>query len=334
MNTFLDKRLINLYSANGIKQNSSSNSSIQFEFSNLLNETDLAYAEIGIVNAEIPVSFYTINENNNALWLEYQEVGQPLITVHKMIIPVGNYTATNFISTFIEVLKDTIAFPFPIGAVFLMNIIRSTGKLTMFVQPTSISLLKFRRNDVLDPNDLSTMYDLVGFDGDEYIVSEVFEKVLPHPLNLLGTNKLTIKSNNLSTLNYNSGTQGFSNILTTVEVDEAPFGIILYKNTSLTYNILRVKHLNIFTIDIVDEKGSFVNFNNQNWTITLGLNMYRYTPVNSNTTFRDMLMKPPIVDEPKEPKEPKDVTLTKKSKDLGKKEKEPIKNDLDLLTYQ
>ena len=83
MNTFLDKRLINLYSANGIKQNSSSNSSIQFEFSNLLNETDLAYAEIGIVNAEIPVSFYTINENNNALWLEYQEVGQPLITVHK-----------------------------------------------------------------------------------------------------------------------------------------------------------------------------------------------------------------------------------------------------------
>ena len=52
--------------------------------------------------------------------------------------------------------------------------------------------------------------------------------------------------------------------------------------------------------------------------------MYRYTPVNSNTTFRDMLMKPPIVDE----KEPND---------LGKKatkKKEPIKNDLDLLTYQ
>jgi len=328
MNTFLDKRLINLYSANGIKQNSSNNSSIQFEFSNLLNETDLAYAEIGIVNAEIPVSFYTINENNNALWLEYQAVGQPLISVHKMIFPVGNYTATNFISTFIETLKTTIAFPNPFATVFLMNIIRSTGKLTMFVEPTSISLLKFRTNNVLDPNDLSTMYDLVGFDGDSYTVSDLVEDVLPHPLNLLGTNKLTIKSNNLSTLNYNSGQQGFSNILTTCEVDEAPFGIILYKNTSLTYNILRVKHLNIFTIDIVDEKGNAINFNNQNWTITLGLNMYRYTPVNSNTTFRDMLLKPPIVDEPKEPKKPNDLG------EKSTKKKEPIKNDLDLLTYQ
>ena len=197
MNTFLDKRLINLYSANGIKQNSSNNSSISFEFSNLLNETDLAYAEIGIVNAEIPVSFYTINENNNALWLEYQAVGQPLISVHKMIFPVGNYTATNFISTFIETLKTTIAYPLPFSTVFLMNIIRSTGKLTMFVEPTSISLLRFRTNDVLDPNDLSTMYDLVGFDGDTYLVSDLVEDVLPHPLNLLGTNKLTIKSNNL-----------------------------------------------------------------------------------------------------------------------------------------
>ena len=321
MNTFLDKRLINLYSANGIKQNSSSNSSIQFEFSNFLNETDLAYAEIGIVNAEIPVSFYNINENNNALWLEYQAVGQPLISVHKMVIPVGNYTATNFISTFIETLKTTIAFPLPFATIFLMNIIRSTGKLTMFVEPTSISLLKFRRNDVLDPNDLSTMYDLVGFDGDTYLVSDLIEDVLPHPLNLLGSNKLTISSNNLNTLNYNSGTQGFSNILTTIEVDQPPFGIILYKNTSLTYNILRVKSLNTFTIDIVDEKGNAINFNNQNWTITLGLNLYRYTPVNSNTSFRDMLMKKPIVD-------------AKEPSDLGKKEKEPIKNDLDILTYK
>lgn len=323
MNTFLDKRLINLYSANGTKQNSTNNSSIQFEFSNLLNETDLAYAEIGIVNAEIPVSFYTINENNNSLWLEYQEVLQPLISVHKMIMPVGNYTSTNFISTFITVLKETINFTNPFDTVFLMNILRSTGKLTMFVQPASISLLKFRRNDVLDPNDISTMYDLVGFDGNSYTVSSLVEDVLPQPLNLLGTNKLTISSNDLVTLNYNSGQQGFSNILTTIEVDEPPFGIILYKNTSLTYNILRVKHLNTFTIDIVDERGNAINFNNQDWTITLGLNLYRYTPVNSNTSFRDMLMKKPIVDE-------------KEQKDLGKnkKEKELIKNDLDILTYK
>ena len=67
MTTFLDKRLINLYSANGVKQNGTNNSSVQFEFPNLLNDKDLAYAEVGIVNAEIPVSFYNINENNNSL---------------------------------------------------------------------------------------------------------------------------------------------------------------------------------------------------------------------------------------------------------------------------
>ena len=327
MTTFLDKRLINLYSANGVKQNGTNNSSVQFEFPNLLNDKDLAYAEVGIVNAEIPVSFYNINENNNSLWLEYQEIGQPLISVHKLIMPVGNYTATLFISTFIETLKGVIAFPFPIGAVFLMGIIRSTGVLTMFVQPTSISLLKFRTNDVLDPNDLSTMYDLMGFGGTSYIVSEVFEKVLEHPLNLLGSNKLTITSNNINTLNYNSGQQGFSNILTTIEVDQPPFGIILYKNTSLTYNILRVKALNSFSINVVDEKGNPVNFNNQEWTITLGLNLYRYVPLNSNTSFRDLLMnKPqPLEKKSEKPKEkPKEKPNTK----------DPIKNDLDILTYK
>ena len=321
MNTFLDKRLINLYSANGTKRNGTLNSQIQYAFTNLLHDKDLAYAEVGVINAEIPVSFYTINEYNNNLYVGYA-TGGGLKGLFNVELDYGNYTANTFITELLAKLSSAISYPAVLADDLEIVINKTTGKLGFrIVSTTHIDDLEFLKEDGTGLP--SKIFTLMGFTVD-FICTTTLQYT-PFPLNLLGTNKLTIKSDNLATYNYDSRVSGFSNVLATIEVDSVPYGIILYKNTSITYNILRVMELNIFTIEIVDENNNFIDFNNSDWTITLGLNLYRYTPTNSNKTFKDLLM-PTTVEKP----------LDKSAKDSKKEPKKESKklNEMDLLTYK
>lgn len=321
MNTFLDKRLINLYSANGTKRNGTLNSQIQYAFTNLLHDKDLAYAEVGVINAEIPVSFYTINEYNNNLYVGYA-TGGGLKGLFNVELDYGNYTANTFITELLAKLSSAISYPAVLADDLEIVINKTTGKLGFrIVSTTHIDDLEFLKEDGTGLP--SKIFTLMGFTVDFICTTNL--QYTPFPLNLLGTNKLTIKSDNLATYNYDSRVSGFSNVLATIEVDSVPYGIILYKNTSITYNILRVMELNIFTIEIVDENNNFIDFNNSDWTITLGLNLYRYTPTNSNKTFKDLLM-PTTVEKP----------LDKSAKDSKKEPKKESKklNEMDLLTYK
>jgi len=329
MSTFLDKRLINLYSANGLKRNLTLNSQIQYQFTNLLHDKDLAYAEIGVINAEIPVSFYTINEYNNNLYIEYTN---GVKNEYNVQLDYGNYTANTFITELLEKIASAISYVAVLSDDLEIIINKTTGKLGFrIVDNTNISELNF-----LDESGTglpSKIFKIMGFTVDFICTTSL--QFTPFPLNLLGTNKLTIKSDNLATYNYDSRVAGFSNVLSTIEVDSVPYGIILYKNTSITYNILRVLDIDQFTIEIVDENNNFIDFNDREWTITLGLNLYRYTPINSNKTFRDLLMPSPK-EKPIEKKEkPIEKEKPKENKKENKKEKnKELNNEMDLLEYK
>ena len=98
MATILDKRIINLASQHGDRLNGSYNSNVSFYFHNLLKaEKSIAYVEVGVVSAEIPVSFYTINEYNKYFYFEYKLVGGSTL-VGTPILNQGNYSATTFIT--------------------------------------------------------------------------------------------------------------------------------------------------------------------------------------------------------------------------------------------
>ena len=149
----------------------------------------------------------------------------------------------------------------------------------------------------------------------------------PYPLNLLGTNNISIRTDNLATYNYNSKESGFSNTLANISVDASPFGILLYKNTSITYNILRVLDVNRFRISLLDDNSNPIDFNNGNWSITLALNIHRHRPTINTRTFSDMLdLKQPVKEEKKEVTEKveeKKEVITPRPKTL---------KDLDILT--
>jgi len=308
--TILDKRIINLASNNSNNINGTLKSNTSFFFQNLLrNEPSIAYVEIGVISCEIPVSFYTINENNDTIdAILYPNVGLPISKT--IVLENGNYTATTFLTEFKSKVQLAYIVENPTNIILLETAFNRISGLVSFSLPANAT---FSQIDFLD----SALRRLIGFSPTTSL--ELFENVSPiiatYPINLLGVNKINICSNELLTYNYQSGTAGFSNVLASIEVNATPYGIILYRNQSLTYNILRVKELDTFDILLKDPNNNFLNFNNQDWTITLGFNIYRYMPQFSQTSFSDILgISPPPAPQ---------------SKDHPKKD-----NDLELLTYQ
>ena len=93
MNFSEERKLINLNSEFAdIYNNGDFLSNIQFQTLGLLTEDpNIAYCTIAVRNAQLPVSFYTINMNNNVLYYN-------ILTVDYFItIPEGNYDAFQLI---------------------------------------------------------------------------------------------------------------------------------------------------------------------------------------------------------------------------------------------
>ena len=66
MNTYLDSRIIIFNSAHSMLYNGTYKSNIEFQFSGLLKqEVNIEQIQISLVNAQIPVPFYTVNYSKN-----------------------------------------------------------------------------------------------------------------------------------------------------------------------------------------------------------------------------------------------------------------------------
>jgi hypothetical protein len=91
-----------------------------------------------------------------------------------------------------------------------------------------------------------------------------------YPLNLLGVQKLSIKSEKLAVQTASSVDYSFSNTLVTIPVDVSPFSMISYTSQSdANKNLLNVRTINEIDIQIYDENNNLINFNNLDWNITL-----------------------------------------------------------------
>jgi hypothetical protein len=274
-----DKQLINLYSKHGEYQNATQKSNVKFQFdTDLLHNSGAVYTEIGILSAEIPHSFYTVNETNNILIVDYNAVVGSVIT-----IPYGSYNVTQLGDKIVELLETATTFSNFIAITFDTV----TGK--MLIQHTDIvnvTTMTFKFAG-------STIASIMGL-GADFVISTT-KTALTYPVNLLGVNQLVIRADNIHTANYNSGTAGNSNILGIIEVTAEPQGIILFRNTSNTYSHLNSVNLNNFTISIEDENDNFIDFNNQDWSITLALLHYWRLPEIPVVSFSQIVEKERLI---------------------------------------
>src|ERR1700741_767075 len=92
----VDQRFINLNSSNATKNNSDYLSNVVFNFSNILSDDPgIMYITLGVLNAQIPVSFYTINDTNYLLNFKVDAGAILPLTITR-----GNYNSNALITEF------------------------------------------------------------------------------------------------------------------------------------------------------------------------------------------------------------------------------------------
>jgi len=292
---FFDNKLITLNSAYGSKQNGTMSSFVQFNFQGLLKEeSSIVRSYISVVNAQFPVSFYTINDVNNSFVLVLPDLFNTPFTI---TIPNGNYNATSLISALIPAFAS-LSIPFTMA----ITINKLTGKLT-FSAPTDPTFA-FQSSST----DMTTILGVVGWENQ---VSVNGSFTASYPLNLLGIKVISVKSSILAISAYTSETLGFSNTLSTIPIDVASFNMVSYvSNNDLDKHILRTKHIDAIDISLTDENENLIDFNNIDWTLTLCLSIEREDILIHNKDLHQ------VVRDTAEPVEIKKKELTQNEKDL------------------
>jgi hypothetical protein len=126
--------------------------------------------------------------------------------------------------------------------------------------------------NTIDP---SSIYYILGFATNTTYTIIANTITFPFLFDLLGVKKLKIYSSNISVDSFDSVNNATNNLLCTISVNQPGFNLIVYSNIDGLYGHLRNKYLSTIDIQIKDELGNFINFNNINWTLTLYLIVYR-----------------------------------------------------------
>jgi hypothetical protein len=237
MNVITDAKQINLNSNSADEyKNGILKSDLKFNVPFLIrNDKLVLYNTIKLLHAEIPYSFYIINEYNNRLDM----------STGTIIMPYGNYNANTFMRMIEPLMHNNMSISFN----------TSNGKFT------------FTHNQPFTIYNTSTCKLLLGFDSTLY--SDNGNIVMPYPANFLGTQNLYIKTTNLILENYNTSTKDYITLFT-IPVNVPPFGIIMYDNTAGSKNYVKNKFsVNNLEIIITDDNNNKIDFNNTDWTITI-----------------------------------------------------------------
>jgi hypothetical protein len=270
---YLDNYLLTLnskYASTYI--NGSAKSNVQFNFIGLLkDEADIIRTSLSILNAQIPVSFYIITDNNNKFsYIDYTT--DLLIT-----IPVGNYDA----NTLLVYMNSQFAS----GLVLSIN--SSNGKLKLSTTTANRPFGYYAT--------ASTCAEIFGMGTTSiYVAGSPSGTILnfPYPLNLLGVKKISIKSSSLNIIAFSSISNGYSDTICTIPADQPAFGMISYTSQNdLNRNILKQSTIDRVDIQLLDENQNYLDFNNLDWSITICLSNERIVKDRDFTTIKDITNK-------------------------------------------
>jgi hypothetical protein len=273
MGLITENKLIMLNTRYATRMNGTFLSDLQFPFKGILtDEEDIVSSNICVMNCQIPISYYIINESNN----------QFLYDSNWITIPFGNYNANSLITILKTLMNGVI--PLSVSDIVLTS---STGKLT-FTFATSRTL----NFPTTFSTGLSGNFSYLIFGSTAGSLFTGTSITLPFPLNLLGVNRLAIRSSKLLISSFNSFDMGLGLNLATIPVDQPPWGIINYSNqTDLNKSILMIKTIDMIDIQICDENNNLLNFNNTDYTITLVLEIIKKIPDRFIPSFRDLTLK-------------------------------------------
>lgn len=259
----LETKFINLNSTNATFLNSKMLSNVIFPFTNILSDDDdILYSKIGVLNAQIPVSWLLINDLNNKL---YFKVGAGLTIL--LTMTNGNYSGNSFITELTRLFSI-------LGYTFAITLSKGNG------------LMSFSTSNSFTFYGNGTLLYIIGFDFGTDYNSTSNALTAPYALNLLGNKKLKINSSALSTNTFDSVKMGINSNICSIPVNVASWGLIDYTNNgSNAFSRLNAKTVTMIDIQITNEWDELIDFGGVNWCITLQMDIYRKKVIQERTSF-------------------------------------------------
>jgi hypothetical protein len=239
----ISTKIYNINSKNYKSINSlSSLSSGLWTFPNLnFNDEDILSVYISILHAEIPNSFYILNDNNNKLIIN--NITYTLLN--------GNYNT----KTFIDMIKLII----PNG--FIITSSSTTNKFT-FEYTTIFTISKD-----------STCKNIIGLSDSDVsgTVGNSFKVTMPLSFNFLPTAKINVRSSTSQINNF--GSDNSNDIFITIQNNGTQSGRILYQNYSNLKYRLEQFNLQQFDLRFTDDTNNLLSFNGVDWFITFQIDI-------------------------------------------------------------
>jgi len=236
--------------------NGSFNSSVEFD---LIEPIKLGHRSIvmkcSVLNFTCPNSIYILNEYNSTL--VYTLSGFP---VNAITFTYGNYNAQTFMTMF----KNSM----PVGFNITFNNITNIFTITY---TTDFQI-----------NTGSTIYEVMGFAKNVNYVSNNNTLNLPFTCNFNGLQSFNIHFASLNTSNIDSLTKTNSAIIQPIQI---PIGSnqILFQKTSDFNFVIAQDMIDDIRIDLKDDLGNLINFNNNHFNLTL-----EFTIIKDINRFRDL----------------------------------------------
>jgi hypothetical protein len=202
---------------------------------------------MSIVNAQIPISWYLINSNNNKIIITVNSVTTTYYFKH------GNYNINSFITEWNN----------SIGPGWVLTFDSVTNKIK-FV---------YTSNFIFTDTDPNTLFPIIGFNSGTTYTSSSFSLTSPFCVNFAGITSIKVKSSTFNLGNLDSYKKGKSRTLASIPVNSVGSGYILYHNYTQYSNIFKNYELSTIGIEIQDDFLNYIDFNNVDWSMTLQIDV-------------------------------------------------------------
>lgn len=228
----------------------------------IVRDESIEYIQFSIPYAVIPVSFYSVNQNNNQLNIMEFILGTADSEIYNdYSFPQGNYNVSTFISQFKTLL----------GARW--NLTLNTFD-SVFTITNSINAFTLFRN--------SSVTSVMGFSTDltSTLVNGIHTLKLTRCCNFLPLPRVCIRCNELLTNNNMIGNNNrSSDLVISIPNNAKPNGQIYYQNTTQIKSLYKGDNLSRIVINITDDDGNFINFNGISSFFVIQFDVFRqYVP--------------------------------------------------------
>jgi hypothetical protein len=188
---------------------------------------------------------------------------------NKLVLSTGTITITNGnynANTFMTFLQTKL----PVNMTITFN--NLTGRFTLTYN-TSFSILAS-----------TTCSKLIGCTANTSIASVTNAIILPYIANFMGSKNIYINVPNISLDNFNSRTKTYTTLLC-IANNVPPYGIIMYDNRTANKNTIKGSNDDILEVEINDDDGNDINFNNTEWSITIEIETFKQLIYYNNSTL-------------------------------------------------